>query len=184
MAYHAIYRSSVIYTHIHAAPHGIYIIGLSNGFAGYTIHITTLSPQTGEQTSSQDIPSNVAPPTASTYPFILAPRGVAWLENDGGIRTVEFAPELRLGRMEGKETKWAAIRDVGVARSGWFLGFDQSGQASILEFSARGVNLVRNFDSIVRHSLLLYYAQLTRNRLQRRRKHSMPLLSMLKVNRT
>ncbi|VDB86740.1 unnamed protein product [Peniophora sp. CBMAI 1063] len=153
--------SSVIYTHIHAATHGIYVIGLTNSFAGYTLHITSLSLHDGSVISSQDVPSSLSPPTADSFPYILTPKGVAWLEVSHAegdadvqkeIRTVEFAPELRLGRMQDKT--WDEIVDVGTSASGLFISKHPSGTVSILDFTSHGPQEAHKFASYLQGAAL------------------------------
>lgn len=123
-----------------ATSNTIYLIGLAKSFASYTLHVTTLSTQTGEVISTADISSSIKD---GLVDFLVIRRSsdeavtprIVWLEQES-IRSIALTPTL-----DGKSIKGSAYKsivDVGLSEHGELVAIKTDGSSRILKLDADG----------------------------------------------
>jgi len=119
-------------------PDAIYAIGVAKSFASYMLHVTTLSPSTGEAINSAKLASSIVDPlsqfisltrTGSSQPMML------WLEQ-GALRYIDLTPTLNQKAKALKGTGYAKILDVGLDNQGHVVIVRDDGSSLILRFDA------------------------------------------------
>lgn len=150
-------RSLVVYSKILATPSAIYILGLSKSFASYTLHITSLSPVTGELISDVNVPSSVT----SGFSDVLVLRDlrtseaepqVVWLEGKV-IKSFALTPSLKAKTSAIKEAVYRSVEDVGVSEYGQFVAVKEDGSAWVIRLSSEGLKVIWEYADSVRTML-------------------------------
>ena len=138
----SLYRSLVLYSNIVPTSDAIYLIGLAKSLASYTIHVTSVSPTTGELISNVNIPSNVNDgPTG----LLLLTRNLAsgkaarlaWLEQ-GRIHSVSLTPELKEKPQINKGSTYLHLHDLGLQNEGLFVGIKEDGSGRVIKLADDG----------------------------------------------
>ncbi|KAL0573048.1 hypothetical protein V5O48_008907 [Marasmius crinis-equi] len=124
--------SLVIYTNLFVTSQAIYVIGLAKSFASYTLHVTAISPATGEQISSSNIPSSIGGGPDDLF-SMMSPTGdpyVLWLEQNT-IKYFPLTPSLAGKPKSFKSASYHKLTDVGLNSYGFLLAtkIDQTDQA-------------------------------------------------------
>ena len=142
----------------------IYVVGLAKSFASYTLHIVSISTQTGEELASANVPSSISggPSTLLTFARREHQARVAWLQ-DGNIHTVILAPELAHTKpVVFKDVSYAEIINVGLGSHNQFVATKSDGSASVLSLQDQkpGVKVLWEFKDSVCDSVFLSNGQL------------------------
>ena len=144
----------VILEHLTVTDSTIYAIGLVKSFASYTLHITTLSAETGELLTTRNIPSSIENGSDDFFtlsPF--APEGprLVWIEK-GVVKSVALTPKLTNKPQSLKGSINARIVDVGLSEHGLFVARKEDGSASVFKLTQNTIESIWDFaDSVSRH---------------------------------
>ncbi|KAI0318194.1 DUF1620-domain-containing protein [Amylostereum chailletii] len=128
--------SLVVYSKIIATPAAIYLVGLASSFSSYTLHITSLSPSTGQLLASVNVPSSISD-GPSTLLALASPdtTRVAWLEG-GLIHSVALSSDLHQKPTVHKSASFVSVVDVGLGTHGHFVALKQDGSGVVLALDA------------------------------------------------
>ncbi|KAK1228286.1 hypothetical protein PQX77_008674 [Marasmius sp. AFHP31] len=140
--------SLVIYSNLLITPQAIYVVGLAKSFASYTLHITALSPATGEVISSSNIPSSIGTGIDDLF-SMLSTTGdphVLWLEQNS-IKYFSLTPTLSGKPATYKGASYHKLTDIGLNSNGYLMAtqIDQNDQA--LKILGNKVELAWNFEN-------------------------------------
>ncbi|KAI8996246.1 DUF1620-domain-containing protein [Trametes punicea] len=145
--------SLVVYSKIIATPSAIYLLGLSKSFASYTLHVTSLSPSTGELIANGNVPSSV-PAGFSDVVVLrdLKTPGVephlVWLE-DKVIKAFPLTPNLKAKLAVIKGATYKAVQDVGVSEYGQLVAIKEDGSGWVIRLSSEGLKVIWEYaDSV------------------------------------
>ncbi|KAJ3784551.1 DUF1620-domain-containing protein [Lentinula aff. detonsa] len=118
--------SQTLYSAISVTDDALYLVGLESSFASYMLHITTLSPTTGQILSSATIPSSISD---GLNDFLVLQEAIIWLEN-GVVKSFILTPSLNEKVDQLKNAPFKKLLDVGLGSHGMFivLKADESGQ--------------------------------------------------------
>ncbi|EIN05678.1 DUF1620-domain-containing protein [Punctularia strigosozonata HHB-11173 SS5] len=135
--------SLVIYSKIIPSPNAIYLVGLAKSFAGYTLHVSALSPADGSLLASQPINSQVEN-GLTDFLYLASPSSSAnrnprlvWLEH-ATIRSVDLTPLLDAKGASTKGTAYKRIIDVGLAEHGQFVAIKEDGTGRVFRLDVNG----------------------------------------------
>ncbi|KAF8153864.1 hypothetical protein B0H34DRAFT_661928 [Crassisporium funariophilum] len=112
--------SLVIHSKLILTTDALYAVGVAKSMASYTLHVSTLSPATGEVIASGNIGSSIIDPLKEFTILSLpsSPRPVAlWLEQ-GTLRYVGLTPTLKEKAKPIKGVGYTEILDVGLTNYG------------------------------------------------------------------
>lgn len=147
--------SLVIYSKVLATPSAVYLVGLAKSFASYTLHISAISPSTGDLITSASIPSTVTDGPSSivclnTNDYSMPP-GVVWLEA-GTIRAVALTSELKTTPVSVKGATYERIVDVGLAEKSHFVALKSDGSGRVLKLDSEkaGLKVIWEFSDSAR----------------------------------
>ena len=114
----------------------LYVIGMAKSFASYTLHVSTLSPSTGQVIISANILSNIVDPLAHfavlTRPNTTQPQAL-WIEQET-LRFVGLTPTLKEKGKQLKGTGYTRIRDIGLNDQGHAVVSRKEGSSFVLKF--------------------------------------------------
>ena len=135
----------------------MYLLGLAKSLSSYTLHITSLSTDTGEAIHSGHIPSSIT--TGLSEAFILsdlkapqtAPQ-VIWLEQ-GKIKALELTPELKAKPAAVKGAVYKKIADVGLSEHGQFVAIAEDGSGRVIKLTPEGLKAIWEYTDSVRRLL-------------------------------
>ncbi|KAI0633153.1 DUF1620-domain-containing protein [Trametes polyzona] len=138
--------SLVIYSQILATPSAVYLLGLAKSLASYTLHVTALSPTTGDLIASGDIPSSVA--SGFSDVVVLRDRRTSdveprlvWLE-DKAIKSFALTPSLKAKPVVIKGATYRSIEDVGVSEYGQFVAVQEDGSGRVIRLTSEGLKVI------------------------------------------
>ncbi|KAK7046106.1 hypothetical protein VNI00_007107 [Paramarasmius palmivorus] len=139
--------SLVVNSNVLVSNEAIYVVGLASSFASYTLHVTALSPATGEVIASAHIPSSlgdglndfIALTSATGEPHLL------WLESNS-IKHLALAPSLSGKASSYRGSLFRKIHDIGLGSRGMFIGIKIDGTGQALQLENDGVKLVWDFE--------------------------------------
>ncbi|KAL1943370.1 hypothetical protein VTO73DRAFT_4445 [Trametes versicolor] len=141
--------SLVVYSKILVTPSAIYLLGLANSFASYTLHISTLSPTTGELIASGNVPSSVT--TGFTDVVVVRDHRtsevephIVWLE-DKVIKYYTLTPSLKVKPAVIKGATYRSLRDVGVSAYGQFVAVQEDGSGRVIRLNSEGLKVIWDF---------------------------------------
>lgn len=123
----------------------MYLVGLAKSFASYTLHVTTLSANTGEVIASANIPANIKDET-SKFVAVSSQIGptttvcVNWLE-DGVLKAAVLTPDLKGQVMALPGVKYVRISEFGLSNNGQFLAIKEGGAAHVMHFDVQASSL-------------------------------------------
>lgn len=147
------YSSLVIYSKLVIASDTVYAIGLAKSVSSYTIHVTSLSAETGQVISSVNVPSSIANFVADVVTLSrtasASPR-IAWLEQHT-IRSVLLTPKLNEKPSSASKAEYAQLLDVGISGHGQLVAIRQDGSARVMKLvdKSPGIQAVWEFrDSV------------------------------------
>lgn len=137
------YRSLVVHSKAIPTPDAIYLVGLSKNIASYSLHITVISPSTGELIGTGAVPSTIL--NGLTDFLVLSESAsssarVVWLE-EGTLKSVNLTPELKEKPVSVKSASFKALRDVGLREQGHFVALKDDGTARVMKLSDDGKNI-------------------------------------------
>ncbi|KAI0052505.1 DUF1620-domain-containing protein [Auriscalpium vulgare] len=143
--------SLVIYAKLISTETAVYVLGLTKSFASYTIHVTAVSPTTGEVLSNADIPSTIlkgpselitltSQTDKNLYPHVV------WVEA-GSIRSVALVPKLNNKPTSIKGSTYDKIIDIGMHAEGYFVALQPDGSSRVIRLDAEtsGLKIVWDF---------------------------------------
>ncbi|RPD68393.1 DUF1620-domain-containing protein [Lentinus tigrinus ALCF2SS1-7] len=141
--------SSVIYSKILVAPSTVYLLGLTKSFASYTLHITSLSPETGELINSGDIPSRITSGLSELLVLsdVKQPETnpqIVWLE-EGAIKAFPLTPGLKSKSSVVKGAVYKNIEDVGLSEYGQFVAIKDDGSGRVIKLTPEGLKVIWEF---------------------------------------
>ena len=118
---------------------------MAKSIASYTLHVTTLSPSTGQVIISANILSSIVDPVAHfavlTRPDATQPQAL-WIEQET-LRFVGLTPTLKEKGKQLQGTGYTRILDIGLNDHGHALISRKEGSSFVLKFdeanSARSV---------------------------------------------
>lgn len=120
----------------------VYLIGLAKSLSSYTVHITSLSPTTGEVLSDVDVPSSIndGPGGLLVLSRKLASgktTRLAWLEQ-GRIHSVPLTPQLKDKPFVNKGSAYLQLHDLGLQNEGLFVAIKEDGSGRVIKLSDDG----------------------------------------------
>lgn len=156
-------RSSfVIYTRVVVTPTAVYAVGVAKRDETFTLHVTSLSPETGEVLASENMPSSIAQATTDFLTLnhieestkATTPR-IVWLEQ-GSIKSVALTPTLKAKPVGIKHTAYQKLVDVGLADQGQLVAIKTDGGSRVMKLAEHGASLktIWEFEGNVRHAIL------------------------------
>ncbi|RDX49601.1 DUF1620-domain-containing protein [Lentinus brumalis] len=141
--------SLVVYSKIRVTPSTVYLLGLTKSFASYTLHITSLSPETGELINSGDYPSSIT--SGLSEVFILSDVNnpdtnpqIVWLE-EGAIKSFRLTPDLKSKFSVVKGAVYKTIEDVGLSEHGQFVATTDDGSGRVVKLTPEGLKVIWEF---------------------------------------
>ena len=109
---------------------------MAKSFASYTLHVTTLSPSTGQLIVSANIISSIVDPLAHfavlTRPNSTQPQAL-WIEQET-LRFVGLTPTLKEKGRQMQGTGYTRILDIGLNDQGHALISRKEGSSFVLKF--------------------------------------------------
>jgi len=135
--------SLVIHTHLLLADDAIYAVGAAKSVPSYTLHVSVLSPTTGELLTSANLPSSIANPLRE---FMVLTRDntdsthAIWLEN-GLVKSLVLTPKLSNKPSTVKGAGYTQILDVGLGEHGQLVATREDGASRILKLDEDGLSL-------------------------------------------
>ena len=109
---------------------------MAKSIASYTLHVTTLSPSTGQVIISANILSNIIDPLAHfavlTRPNTTQPQAL-WIEQET-LRFVGLTPTLKEKGKQLKGTVYTRIRDIGLNDQGHAVVSRKEGSTFVMNF--------------------------------------------------
>ena len=109
---------------------------MAKSFASYTLHVSTLSPSTGQVIISANILSNIVDPLTHfavlTRPNTTQPQAL-WIEQET-LRFVGLTPTLKEKGRQLKGTGYTRIRDIGLSDQGHAVISRKEGSSFVLKF--------------------------------------------------
>jgi len=134
----------------------VYIIGLANSFASYTLHVTALSAETGELLTTRNIPSSIE--NGSGDFFTLSPSTsedprLVWIEK-GVVKSVALTPKITSKPQSLKGSTNARIVDVGLSEYGLFVVRKEDGSASVFKLNQDVIESIWDFADSVRYCIV------------------------------
>lgn len=109
---------------------------MAKSFASYTLHVSTLSPSTGQVIISANILSNIVDPLTHfavlTRPNTTQPQAL-WIEQET-LRFVGLTPTLKEKGRQLKGTGYTRIRDIGLNDQGHAVISRKEGSSFVLKF--------------------------------------------------
>ncbi|CDO75706.1 hypothetical protein BN946_scf184493.g4 [Trametes cinnabarina] len=135
-----------LYSKILATRSAVYLLGLAKSFASYTLHVTSISPITGELVASGNVPSSVL----SGFSDVVVLRDVkepeldprlVWLE-DKAIKSFPLSPSLKAKPAVLKGATYKSVQDVGVSDYGQFVAVQEDGSGRVIRLSSEGLKVI------------------------------------------
>ncbi|KDR78137.1 hypothetical protein GALMADRAFT_94668 [Galerina marginata CBS 339.88] len=127
--------SLVINSRLIQTADALYAVGVAKSTASFTVHVTSLSPSTGEVVQSSHIPSSITDPLNQfivlTRPDLSKPVAL-WLEQ-GTVRYVGLTPTLKEKAKPIKGIGYAHIVDVGLNDHGHAVVVRTDGSSFVLK---------------------------------------------------
>lgn len=153
--------SLVIYTNVIATPTAIYAVGLAKSYSSYTLHVTALSPESGQLLSSAHVPSSITYPASDLV--LLTSNAVsrlAWLEQ-GSVKSVALSTSLKEKPTTIKGANYKRVLDVGLSKQGYMVAIMLNGTGRVFRLGEDGsdLNNIWEFEGSAndpRHSESLY----------------------------
>ncbi|EJD05202.1 DUF1620-domain-containing protein [Fomitiporia mediterranea MF3/22] len=144
--------SAVVYSRIARTSSTAFVVGLAKSTASYSLHVTALSADTGEELATVHIPSNIR--NGLTDFLVLSDDTddnpyIVWLEDgQSQIRFASLAPALKGQPKALKGATFKSILNIGLNEHGHFVALetDGTGMALKLDRNSQGISLVYEFD--------------------------------------
>ena len=150
-----------IISHVFATPKTVYLIGLTKSVASYTLYLTALSTETGEELSSAHVPSNISHGLLDLVPLrdlndLSVTPVIAWLQQ-GELTSFPLTPDLKQKPTSAKGSAYSQLLDVGLRDHGQFVAIKPDGSSSALKLNKEGpgFKVVWDFADSVRDSISL-----------------------------
>ena len=128
------FSSLVVHSKLILNTDALYVIGIAKSIASYTLHVTTLSPSTGQVIESVNIASSILDPlahfTVLTRPNTTQPQAL-WIEQET-LRYVGLTPTLKEKGKPLKGTGYTRIQDVGLNDQGHAVISRKDGSSFVL----------------------------------------------------
>ena len=145
------FRSLVILERLTVTDSTIYAIGLAKSYASYTLHVTALSVETGELSTTRNIPSSIEngpDDFLSLSPATSEDPRLVWIEK-GVVKSVALTPKLANKPQSLKGSTNAKIADVGLSEYGLFVVRKEDGSASVFRLNQNAIESIWDFaDSV------------------------------------
>ncbi|EMD34983.1 hypothetical protein CERSUDRAFT_116509 [Gelatoporia subvermispora B] len=141
--------SLVVYFKVVSTPTAVYLIGLAKSFASYTLHISVISPETGELLTSANLPSSISDGMNDVILLndardtSLGPR-IVWLEG-GAVRSIALSPELKGSASSTKGNIYKGILDIGLNEHGQIVAQKEDGTARVMKLEHDGLKVIWEF---------------------------------------
>lgn len=134
-------RSQILYSTISASDDALYVVGLESSFASYVLHVTALSPITGQLISSSTIPSHIS---NGLEDFLVLSRTIVWIEN-GKIKCFVLSPLLKGKTTVLQDASYKKLLDIGLGSHGLFIALKDD-SSHIVSCDDGDLVPVRNFE--------------------------------------
>ncbi|KAF8829541.1 hypothetical protein HHX47_DHR3000530 [Lentinula edodes] len=135
------YVSQILYSTISASDDALYVVGLESSFASYVLHVTALSPITGQLISSSTIPSHIS---NGLDDFLVLSRTIVWIEN-GKIKCFVLSPLLKGKTTVLQDASYKKLLDIGLGSHGLFIALKDD-SSHIVSCDDGDLVPVRNFE--------------------------------------
>jgi len=145
------FSSLVIHTKLVLTPSVLYLVGVAKSTESYTLHITSLVPESGEIITSANVPSSIRDPIADFYVLsngISENNRIIWIEQ-GSLKHVGLVPELNAKPVAMKNAEFGLLVDVGITDNGHIVAAKKDGSGRIIKLVESGVKSVHNFENDV-----------------------------------
>ncbi|KAJ3930511.1 MAG: DUF1620-domain-containing protein [Lentinula lateritia] len=133
--------SQILYSTISASDDALYVVGLESSFASYVLHVTALSPITGQLISSSTIPSHIS---NGLEDFLVLSRTIVWIEN-GKIKCFVLSPLLKGKTTVLQDASYKKLLDIGLGSHGLFIALKDD-SSHIVSCDDGDLVPVRNFE--------------------------------------
>jgi hypothetical protein len=146
----------VIHSKLVLTPSALYLVGIAKSLQSYTLHVTSLNPQTGELIATANIPSSIKNPIQD---FQVLSRGISdnsrivWLE-EGTFKHVHLVPQLNSKPVSVKYATFESLVDVGLANDAHIIAIKTDGTARIIKLAEDDIKGVYEFKDEVSISML------------------------------
>lgn len=123
------------------ANDAIYVVGLASSFASYTVHVSVLSPTTGQVLTSSTIPSGIS---NGINDFLVVSDIVVWLES-GVLKSFVLSPSLSGRPTVLKSASYEMLVDIGLGSHGMFVASRQDGTGQLLRCENGNLVSIKDF---------------------------------------
>ncbi|KAF5353540.1 hypothetical protein D9756_007937 [Leucocoprinus leucothites] len=139
--------SLVIHTKLVLTPSALYFVGIAKSLESYTLHVTSMVPETGELITSANIPSSIKDPIVDFYVLsngISENNRIVWLEQ-GSLKHVALVPQLNEKPTAVKSVEFDLLVDVGLTDDGHIVAIKKDGTGRIVKLVENGIKSVHEF---------------------------------------
>jgi hypothetical protein len=146
----------VIHSKLVFTPSALYLVGIAKSLQSYTLHVTSLNPQTGELITTANIPSSIKNPILD---FQVLSSGVSdntrilWLE-EGTLKHVSLVPQLNSKPVSVKYAAFESLVDVGLTNHAHIIAIKTDGTARVIKLVEDDIKGVYEFKDEVRIAML------------------------------
>lgn len=143
--------SLVIHTRLVLTPSALYLVGIAKSTESYTLHVTSLVPETGELITSANIPSSIKDPMSDFFVLsggISDNNRIVWLEQ-GSLKHVPLVPKLNSKSVPVKNAEFQHLVDIGLTDNGHIIAIKTDGTARIVKLVENGIKSVYEFQDKV-----------------------------------
>ncbi|OCH86588.1 DUF1620-domain-containing protein [Obba rivulosa] len=141
--------SLVVYFKVVPTLAAVYLIGLTKSIASYTLHVSVISPDTGELVISANLPSSIR--DGLTDVLLLSDSRnpelkpcMVWIES-GAVRSIALSPELKGSGSTTKGSIYKGILDVGLSEHGQIVALKEDGTARVMKLEHDGLKVIWEF---------------------------------------
>ncbi|KAJ4471498.1 hypothetical protein J3R30DRAFT_1087191 [Lentinula aciculospora] len=131
----------VLHSSISVTNDALYVVGLESSFASYVLHVTALSPTTGQILSSTTIPSSIS---NGLDDLLALSDTIVWIEN-GMMKSFVLSPSLKGKSTTLKAASYKKLLDIGLASHGMFIAL-QDGSAQLITCDNGNLVPTREFE--------------------------------------
>ncbi|KAJ3575190.1 hypothetical protein NP233_g1262 [Leucocoprinus birnbaumii] len=139
--------SLIIHTKVVLTPSTLYLVGIAKSTESYTLHVTSLVPETGQLITSANVPSSIRDPIVDSYVLsngISENNRIVWLEQ-GSLKHVSLVPKLNAKPVAVKNAEFDLLVDIGLTENGHIIAVKKDGTGRIVKLVEDGVKSVHGF---------------------------------------
>lgn len=141
----------MIHTRLVLTPSALYLVGIAKSTETYTLHVTSLNPETGELITSANVPSSIKDPMADFFVIcngISDHNRIVWL-GQGSLKHVPLVPDLNAKPVAVKNAEFEQLIDIGLVDHGHIVAIKKDGIARVIKLTDNGIKSVYEFKDSV-----------------------------------